>query len=358
MKGLILSGGKGTRMRPLTYTRAKQLMPIGNKPNIDYAVEDLIAAGVRDIVVIISPDTGPEVSAHLGDGSRFGARMQYVEQAEPLGLAHAVKTAMPALGTQEPFIMYLGDNLLTGGIGHLVDSFASGQHEACILLTEVPNPQCFGVAVRDESGRILRLVEKPKEPISNWALVGVYLFSPRIFEIIERLKPSARGEYEITDAIQGLIEAGHSVHADTVRGWWKDTGKPEDLLDANRLVLSHLRRNVQGTVQDSEIVGEVEIAPGATVRNSRIRGPVSIAAGALVENAYVGPYTSVGPGAIVRGVELEYSIMIEGSRIENLSKRIDSSILGQGSVVAGRAGRGHTYQFMLGDLSYVVVEGE
>jgi len=358
MKGLILSGGKGTRMRPLTYTRAKQLMPIGNKPNIDYAVEDLTHAGVRDIVVIISPETGPDVRSHLGDGERFGARFQFIEQPAPLGLAHAVKTGQPALGEGEPFIMYLGDNLLTGGIRHLVESYATGLHEACILLTEVPNPECFGVAVRDESGHVVRLVEKPKEPISSWALVGVYLFSPKIFEIIDKLKPSARGEYEITDAIQGLIEGGFSVHADTVRGWWKDTGKPEDLLDANRLVLSRICRRILGTVETSELIGEVELLEGAVVRNSRVRGPVSIARNALVENAYVGPYTSIGPECVVRGVELEYSIMIQGSRVENLNKRIDSSLLGQGTVVLGRARRSQAYQFMLGDMSSVIVEGD
>jgi len=332
-------------------------MPIGNKANIDYAVEDLVAASIREIVVVISPETGPEIRAHLGDGARFGANFQYIEQSAPLGLAHAVGTARQAVG-DDSFVMYLGDNLLAGGIGHMVASFAQGSHDACILLTEVPNPRDFGVAILDAEGRLVQLVEKPKEPISNWALVGVYLFTPAIFPIIDSLVPSARGEYEITDAIQGLIDAGMSVHADRVRGWWKDTGRPEDLLDANRLVLSRIRRSLLGTIENSEVVGDVFVEPGALVRNSRIRGPVSIARGAIVEDAYIGPYTSIGPRALVRGVEIEFSIMIEGSRVENLNKRIDASILGRDAWVTGRKRRSLTYQFMLGDSSTVVVEGE
>ncbi|GGJ35370.1 glucose-1-phosphate thymidylyltransferase [Deinococcus roseus] len=357
MKGLILSGGKGTRLRPLTHTRAKQLVPIGNRANLDYAVDDLSDMGIRDIVVVISPETGTEVQNHLGDGSAYGVNFTYVLQDQPLGLAHAVKTARPHLG-EEPFVMYLGDNLLTGGIGHLLEAYHEGETAACILLTEVPNPQSFGVAVLDEQGQISRLIEKPAEYVSPWALVGVYLFTPLIHKVIETLQPSPRGELEITDAIQGLIDWGFTVRSEKVRGWWKDTGKPEDLLDANRLVLSRLERNIAGTVEESELVGEIEIAAGAVVRNSRLRGPISIAAGAVIENAYVGPYTSIGQNAVVKDAEVEYSILMQGAQIRHLSRRLDASILGEEAWMGGRSRKSHSYQVILGDRSSVVVDGE
>lgn len=357
MKGLILSGGRGTRLRPLTHTRAKQLVPIGNKANLDYAVEDLKNAGIDDIVVIISPETGGEVQNHLGDGSQYGVKFTYALQDEPKGLAHAVQTARPFLG-DEPFVMYLGDNLLAGGIGHLVERYGQGDVAACILLMHVDNPQSFGVAVLDEQNRIVKLVEKPKEYLSSWALVGVYLFTPAIHQIIETLEPSARGEYEITDAIQGLLDSGVNISAEKVRGWWKDTGKPEDLLDANRLVLSRISRNIQGTVENSELVGEIEIAAGAIVRNSQIRGPVSIATGAVIEGAYLGPYTSVGAYARVEDAEVEYSILMKSAQVKHLSKRLDTSILGEYAVIEGGIRRTHTYQVFLGDRSTVLVEGK
>ena len=352
MRGLILSGGKGTRLRPLTHTRAKQLVPIGNKANLDYAVEDLVNAGITDIGIVVSPETGDEVRRHLGDGARFKATFTYVLQDRPGGLAHAVLVSRGFLGDQ-PFVLYLGDNLLDGGIRHVLERHAQDGSDACILLTRVPNPSSFGVAVRDEHGRIARLVEKPTEFVSDLALVGVYVFTPRVHEIIENLRPSARGELEITEAIQGLLDAGASVHAEEVRGWWKDTGRPEDLLDANRLVLSRLVRDVRGEVTESEIVGEVQVAAGAVVRGSRLRGPVSVAAGAVIENSYVGPYTSVGEDARVIGSEVEYSILMTGARLEGLSRRLDSSILGEEATVEGEPGRRSTVQFFLGDRSTV-----
>ena len=352
MKGLILSGGKGTRLRPLTHTRAKQLVPIANKANIDYVVEDIVRAGVTDIGVIISPETGEEVKNFLGDGSRFGAHLEFILQDHPGGLAHAVKIARPFLGN-DPFIMYLGDNLLDGGIEHMLETFNKGGVEACILLTKVPNPSSFGVAVRNASGKIERLVEKPKEFISDLALVGVYLFTPKIHEIIAKLKPSARGELEITEAIQNLLEAGFVVNAEEVRGYWKDTGNAADLLDANRLVLSRIQRDIQGQIETSEIVGEVQIALGAIVRNSSIRGPVSIATGALIEDSYVGPYTSIGENARVLHAEIEYSILMSGAKLENLEKRLDSSILGEEATIIGESHKRNTIQFFLGDRSTV-----
>jgi glucose-1-phosphate thymidylyltransferase len=352
MKGLILSGGRGTRLRPLTHTRAKQLVPIANKANIDYVVEDIVCAGVTDIGVVISPETGGEVSAHLGDGSKFGCQFTFILQDQPAGLAHAVKTARDFL-KDDSFVMYLGDNLLDGGIHHMCEVFNAGGIEACILLTKVPNPSSFGVAVCDESGRITSLVEKPKEFISDLALVGVYVFSPKIHDIIETLKPSARGELEITEAIQGLLESGARVHAEEVRGYWKDTGNARDLLDANRLVLSRIRYDVQGNVEDSEIVGEVVVAQGAFVRRSRIRGPVSIASGAVIEDSYVGPYTSIGEGAEVKQGELEYSILMRGAKLRGIQKRLDSSILGENTQVVGETQKHSTIQFFLGDQNIV-----
>jgi glucose-1-phosphate thymidylyltransferase len=351
MKGLILSGGKGTRLRPLTHTRAKQLVPIANKANLDYAVEDLERAGITDIGVIISPETGEEVTRHLENGS-FNAQFTFILQDRPGGLAHAVKIARDYLA-DDAFVMYLGDNLLDGGINHLLEPYRAGGVDACILLTRVPNPSSFGVAVRDESGRITRLVEKPKEFISDLALVGVYLFTPRIHTIIGDLQPSARGELEITEAIQNLLESGGNVHAEEVRGYWKDTGKPEDLLDANRLVLSRLQGRVQGSVEHSELVGEIEVQPGATIKNSRLRGPISIAANATIEDSYIGPYTSIGPDAIVRSSEVEYSILMRGAKLEMLAKRLDSSILGEDAEVIGEPHKRNTVQFFLGDKSSV-----
>lgn len=354
MKGLVLSGGKGTRLRPLTHTRAKQLVPIANKANIDYVIEDIVRAGVTDIGVVISPETGGEVSAHLGDGSRFGCQFTFILQDQPAGLAHAVKIARGFL-QDDAFVMYLGDNLLDGGINHMLEVFNQGNIEACILLTKVPNPSSFGVAVRDATGRITRLVEKPKEFISDLALVGVYLFSAKIHDIIETLEPSARGELEITEAIQRLLESGASVHAEEVRGYWKDTGNAKDLLDANRLVLSRLKYDVQGRVEDSELVGEIAIAHGAIVRRSRLRGPISVAASAIIEDSYVGPYTSIGESAIVKHAELEYSILMQGARLEGIARRVDSSILGEEVVVASEGKRRNTAQFVLGDRSNVIL---
>ncbi len=352
MKGLVLSGGKGTRLRPLTHTRAKQLVPIANKANIDYVIEDLVRAGITEIGVVISPETGEEVKTHLGDGKRFGAKLSFILQDRPGGLAHAVKISREYLG-QEPFVMYLGDNLLDGGIKHLIEPYEQGHADACILLTKVPNPESFGVAVRDATGKILRLVEKPKEFISDLALVGVYLFTPKIHVVIENLKPSARGELEITEAIQTLVEQGLRVHAEEVRGYWKDTGKPEDLLDANRLVLSNIERSILGQIENSEIVGEVVVAVGAMVKNSRIRGPVAIAAGAEITDSYIGPYTSIGQDAKLDHCEIEYSIMMQGSRLTHVMSRVDSSILGEEAWIEGDSKRRSTAQFFLGDRSSV-----
>jgi glucose-1-phosphate thymidylyltransferase len=354
MKGLILSGGRGTRLRPLTFTRAKQLIPIANKPNLFYVVEDLAGAGVTDIGVIISPETGGEIRQALGDGGRWGVRFTFIQQDTPLGLAHAVKCARGFLG-DDPFVMYLGDNLLSGGIVDLVNEFRQGQADSIVLLTPVENPSQFGVAAVDSAGNIVRLIEKPKDPPSNLALVGVYIFKPIIHDVIEQLQPSGRGEYEITDAIQGLIDRRRKVVAHQVRGWWKDTGKPGDLLEANHLVLSRVARNVSGQVENSELVGAVVVEEGARIINSRVRGPVHIAAGALVADSYVGPYTSVGPGAKILRSEVENSILLQSALVQDLNRRLDSSLVGQDAVVIGGdpAVQRNTVNLVIGDASQV-----
>ena len=354
MKGLILSGGKGTRLRPLTFTRAKQLIPIANKPNLFYGIEDLVNAGITDIGIVISPETGEEVKVAIGDGSRWGARFTFIPQENPMGLAHAVKTAQAYLG-DDPFVMYLGDNLLSGGITNLVEEYQRGETDCIVLLTQVEDPRQFGVAVLDDEGRVVRLVEKPKDPPSNLALVGVYLFSPLIHGIIADLKPSWRGEYEITDAIQGLVERGYRVRAHKVSGWWKDTGKPEDLLDANRLVLSQLQRKVEGELEEAQVIGDVVIEAGAKIVHSTVRGPAHIAAGTRIVDSYIGPYTSIGKDVRIVGSEVEYSIIMDDAEIIELHTRLDASVIGQRVVVNGvhHGQPRHALQLVLGDRSQI-----
>jgi len=353
LKGLILSGGKGTRLRPLTHTRAKQLIPIGGKPNLFYVVEDLVKVGIRNIGVIISPETGEEVKESLGTGQRWGVRFSFIVQDQPRGLADAVRTAQPFLA-DSPFIVYLGDNLLSGGIGHMVKSFNQRDLVSVLLLTEVEDPRAFGVAVLDETGRVTRLVEKPKDPPSNLALVGVYLFTPKIHEVIATLKPSGRGEYEITEAIQGLVDLGLPVEAHLVRGWWKDTGKPEDLLDANRLALSQIERKIEGELLESEVVGEVIVEAGARVVRSTVRGPAYIGPGVVIEDSFIGPYSALSEGARVISSEVEYSILMNESEVLHLPYRLDASILGEKAEVNGQSTlRKHSVQLILSDRSRV-----
>src|SRR3954466_8483899 len=262
LKGLILSGGRGTRLRPITHTSAKQLVPVANRPVLFYGIEAMAHAGIDEVGIIIAPETGDEIRAATGDGSQFGGGLTYLVQDAPAGLAHAVLTAEPFLGA-DSFVMYLGDNLLQGGIDDLVAAFQRERPEALILLTQVPDPQNYGVAELDGEGRIARLVEKPPEPASDLALVGVYMFTPRIHEAAKAIRPSARGELEITDAIQWLVDAEHTVDSHIVRGWWKDTGRLDDMLEANRLILERVERRVEGELSDSQIDGRVIIEAGA-----------------------------------------------------------------------------------------------
>jgi glucose-1-phosphate thymidylyltransferase len=351
MKGLILSGGKGTRLRPLTYTSAKQLVPVANKPVLFYGLEAMAGAGVRDVGIVIG-DTGAEIRAAVGDGSRWNVRITYIEQDAPRGLAHAVLISQGFIGT-EPFVMYLGDNLLNKGIKPFVDRFLLERPAAQILLAHVPDPQMFGVAeLRD--GHVVRLVEKPKEPKSDLALVGVYLFGPEIFESVRRIRPSWRDELEITDAIQDLIDRGLVVHPDVVDGWWKDTGKLEDMLEANRLILDTLERRIEGTADaGSRIEGKVVIEPGAQIERSVVRGPAIIGARSRILHSYVGPFTSIMNDVEIRDSEIEHSIVLEGSVISDLASRVEDSLIGKNVKIHRLPVKPSAYRFMLGDNSEV-----
>jgi glucose-1-phosphate thymidylyltransferase len=352
LKGLILSGGKGTRLRPITHTSAKQLVPVANKPVLFYGIEAMAAAGIEEVGIIIAPETGDEIRAAAGDGERFGIRIEYIVQDEPAGLAHAVLTAEPFLGSS-PFVMYLGDNLLQGGITDLVEAFRSHEPEALILLTPVPDPQNFGVAELSETGRVTRLVEKPKEPATDLALVGVYMFTPLIHEAARAIEPSWRGELEITDAIQWLVDQDKTVESHIVRGWWKDTGRLDDMLEANRLILETVERRVEGELVDSQVDGRVVVEPGARLENSTVRGPAVIGAGAVLRDAYIGPYTAIGPQCVIESAEVEHSILLEASQVRGLNGRMESSLLGK-NVVVGRSDRQpRAFRFMVGDNSEI-----
>ncbi len=351
LKGLILSGGKGTRLRPLTYTRAKQLMPVANKPILFYGIEALIGAGIRDIGVIVG-ETKDEVVEAVGDGSRWGARITYIDQPEPLGLAHAVFTAKPFLN-KSPFVMYLGDNLLKNGISSLIDDFRKSKPNSQILLASVPNPEQFGVAELKEH-RVVRLEEKPKKPMSNWALVGVYMFDHHIFETEAVLKPSWRGELEITDAIQYLIDKGYRVEPHIVDGWWKDTGKLDDMLEANRLILETLQRGIDGDVDTaSRIDGRVEIGRGAKIIGSTIRGPVIVGEETVIENSFVGPFTSIQDHCEIRGSEIQHSIVLRGSQLLNLNRRVEDSLIGMNARITRSDKPPQAYRFLVGDNSLI-----
>jgi glucose-1-phosphate thymidylyltransferase len=352
LKGLILSGGAGTRLRPITHTSAKQLVPVANKPVLFYGIEALVDAGVTEIGIIIAPETGEEIREAAGDGSAFGARITYIVQDKPAGLAHAVLTAEEFIGGS-PFVMYLGDNLLADGLRGLVSTFREEEPDALILLTPVDDPQSYGVAELDGE-RIVRLIEKPKDPPSNLALVGVYLFAPPIFEAARALEPSWRGELEITEAIQSLIEEGKAVRSEVVSGWWKDTGQLADMLEANRLVLEEIETEIEGEVDDaSRVEGRVVVAPGAQLVNSVVRGPAVIGAGARIEDAYIGPYSSIAEDVCVRRSEVEHSIILAGSVVEDLGTRLEASLLGREVKLTRSEGMPKTLRMLVGDKSEI-----
>jgi len=352
LKGLVLAGGKGSRLRPLTATGAKQLVPVGNKPVLFYGLEQLVEAGIRDIV-IVTGDTSEQVMAAVGDGSAFGADVTYIQQSAPLGLAHGVITAREYLG-DDPFCMFLADNFLKQGITTHANRFMQSDAAGQILLKRVDDASAFGVAVLDDNGQVLRLVEKPKEPISNMAIVGVYFFGPEIHEITPQLKPSGRGELEITEAIQGLIDAGYRVESSVIGDEWVDTGKKDDMLEANRVVLAMIHRRVQGEVDAlSQIVGEVVVEPGATIVESTVRGPAVIGAGTTLRNAYVGPFTAIGERCALTDCEIEHSIVLSDSIISGIDVRIADSLIGKEVVVERSRQRPQAVRLMLGDHAHV-----
>jgi glucose-1-phosphate thymidylyltransferase len=349
LKGLILSGGAGTRLRPITHTSAKQLVPVANKPVLFYGIEALVDAGVTEIGIVIAPQTGDEIREAVGDGSALGAEVTYIPQAEPLGLAHAVLTAEDFLG-EDSFVMYLGDNLLRDGITGLVDAFRRNEPDALILLTRVPDPEHYGVAELDGE-RIVRLVEKPKDPPSDLALVGVYMFTSAVLEAAKSIEPSARGELEITDTIQRLVDTGHTVEQHSVKGWWKDTGQLADMLEANRLVLEDIVTRIDGECVDSRVEGRVIVEAGASVERSVVRGPAVIGAGSKIVDAYVGPYTAIAPGCEVARSEVEHSILLSGASVEDLPSRMEASLLGRNVRISHAEGLPKTLRMMVGDAS-------
>ena len=353
LKGLILSGGKGTRLRPITHTSAKQLVPVANKPVLFYGIESLAAAGIEEIGIIIAPETGGEIREAAGDGSQFGVRITYIEQDEPRGLAHAVLTAEPFLG-DSPFVMYLGDNLLRDGIIDLVEAFRTQEPDALILLTPVPDPEHYGVAELDGE-RVKALVEKPKEPVSDLALVGVYMFTSAIHDAARAIEPSWRNELEITDAIQHLIDTDLRVDPHIVRGWWKDTGQVQDMLDANRLILEDLGERVDGELIDSRIEGRVVIEAGARLERSTVRGPAIIGAGARLVDAYIGPYSAIGENVTIEKAELEYSIVLSGSSVRDLEGRIEASLIGRNVDIARTPALPKAYRFVVGDNAEIAI---
>ncbi len=363
LKGLILSGGKGTRLRPITHTSAKQLVPVANKPVLFYGIEAMAAAGIEQVGIIIAPETGPEIEAAAGSGERFGVKITYIVQDEPLGLAHAVLTAEPFLG-ESSFVMYLGDNLLQGGISDLVTAFREHSPDALILLTPVPDPEHYGVAElaspapdgrSSTVGRVVRLVEKPAEPKTDLALVGVYMFTAAIHDAARAIVPSPRGELEITDAIQHLLDSGRRVEPHIVRGWWKDTGRLEDMLEANRLILDNLIERHDGELIDSQVDGRVVIEAGARLERATVRGPAVIGAGARLRDCYIGPYTAIGENCAISGAEVEHSILLAGSSVCDLDGRMESSLLGRNVSVRRSDGQPRAYRFMVGDNSDISI---
>ncbi len=355
MKAIVLSGGKGTRLRPLTYSGAKQLVPVANKPILFYCIDNIVQAGINDIGIIISPETGQEIKDTVGDGSRWGINIEYITQDVPGGLAHAIKTARDFLAGSS-FVMYLGDNLIGTSIDKFINEFKINTPEALILLKEVDNPRHFGVAEVSKEGKVLRLVEKPDIPPSNLALVGIYIFSSKIHEAIERIKPSKRGELEITDAIQELIQRGSNVESFVLDMWWLDTGKKDDLLTANAIVLDELlKRNIDGEIDDtSKILGRVAIGKGSIIKDSTIRGPVVIGENVVIENSFIGPYTSIGNNVSVVKSSVEHSVIMSESELIDI-ERLEESLIGCRVRITRNNTMHKALRLMLGDDSVVEV---
>ncbi len=352
MKALVLAGGSGTRLRPITHTRAKQLVPVANKPVLYYCLETLLEAGIDDIGIIVG-ETQQEIRAAIGDGSRFGVKVTYIEQPDPLGLAHAVKISEDFLKNDD-FVMFLGDNLIKDGISSLVKEFNKKKPNAQILLAEVENPSQFGVAQLNGNKKVVKLVEKPKDPASNLALVGVYMFDKSIMKAVNSIKPSNRNELEITDAIQHLIDSGHEVEPHVIKGWWKDTGKLEDMLEANRMMLEGVEGNEGDVDKDSKLFGSVRLEKGSKIINSVIRGPVTIGENTVIDNSYIGPFSSIYYDCVIKNSEIEHSIILEKSSVSDMH-RIEDSLVGKNVTVSKTEQKPKAYRLMLGDSSNVEV---
>lgn len=357
MKGIILHGGYGTRLRPLTHTGPKQLIPVANKPISQYVLEDLIKAGINEITIVLGNNYPEKVKEYYGDGSKFGAKITYVHQGEPKGIAHAVGLCKQ-FAEGDPFVVHLGDDLLKGGINEFVKEFKDSDYQATVLLSKVKNPQRFGVAQFDAYGKLTKLVEKPKEPPSEYALVGVYFLRSAIFKMIDQLKPSWRGELEITEAIQLLLDHGYTVDYKFVDGWWKDTGNPEDILESNRLLLDDLKHEIRGIVEpEATLQGRAFVGENSIVKhNSILRGPVSIGKNTTIESGvYVGPYTSIGNNVIIKKGEIENSIIMDNCLID-VNERITDSLIGPYSTITtDQVGKPKGYRFTIGDWSKITL---
>ncbi|WP_328840506.1 glucose-1-phosphate thymidylyltransferase [Streptomyces europaeiscabiei] len=353
MKALVLAGGSGTRLRPITHTSSKQLVPVANKPILFYGLEAIAAAGITDVGVIVG-STAPEIQAAVGDGSAFGLDITYIQQNEPLGLAHAVLVAEPFLGDDD-FVMYLGDNFVLDGISDVVDEFRKDPPDAQVLLTRVSDPTAFGVAVIDDQGNVVDLEEKPREPRSDLAVAGVYLFTTAVHEAVRAIRPSPRGELEITDALQWMIDQGMTVRSTVITGYWKDTGNVTDMLEVNRTLLERLQPCVDGFVdEESEIIGRVRIEAGAEVHRSRIVGPVIIGAGSIVTDSYIGPSTSVAEQCHISHSEIEYSIVLRESSFDRI-RRVAASLVGRNVKVTLAPRLPATHRLVIGDHGQVQI---
>jgi glucose-1-phosphate thymidylyltransferase len=349
LKGLILCGGKGTRLRPFTYTGAKQLVPLANKPVLFYAIEELVHCGVTDLGLVVG-ETKDQIVAAVGDGSRFGARVTYIDQPAPLGIAHGIRIAEAFLG-DTPFVMFLGDNFIKEGIAPYVEQFRRDCHNALVLLSPVERPQEVGIAELD-GGRLVRVIEKPPSPLSNLAVIGIYFFDPHVIDAVRRIKPSARGELEITDAIQRLVDDGLDVHAEVIEGRWIDTGKHDDLLEANHVILEDLAPGMEGTCDGaSRLLGRVALQEGSEVINSHINGPVIIGERTRIVNSYIGPFTSIDHDCQIVDSEISGSVVLEHTTIEGVGQRIEHSLIGRNVELYGRDKRPHGYTLILGDFS-------
>ena len=353
MKAVITAGGRGTRLRPLTHTQNKHLIPIANRPILEYALDAVADAGISDVGIVVGTDNGQEVVDWLGDGSSRGLSVSYIWQGAPLGLAHVIRISREFVDG-EPFVFYLGDNIVVGGIRRFVEAFEREEVDCYLTLARVRDPERFGVPEFDSDGRIVRVVEKPEVPLSSFAVSGIYIYNQAIFEAVDAIEPSPRGELEISDAHDWLLKHGRRVAHGEITGWWKDTGMPGDLLEANRLVLSNIESRVDGSVDvESDVAGDVIVEAGAEIRNSRVRGPAIIGAGTIVSDSYIGPYSAIGRRCRLTDCEVEYSILMDDVRVEDVDIRIEGSLLGNDSEIVRAERKPRVQRFILGEQSRI-----